>query len=74
MTRLRPVLRPALLLVALICALALTALAVAAGAVPGAPPVFGPNVRANSDATGNGQHEPSLAVSRTHTEHGRSRH
>jgi hypothetical protein len=26
---------------------------------------FGPNVRANSDSTTNGQHEPSLAVSRT---------
>src|SRR6266540_3452877 len=29
------------------------------------PPVFGPNVRANSDSTLFGQHEPSLAVSRT---------
>ena len=29
------------------------------------PPVFGPNVRANSDNTQYGQHEPSLAVSRT---------
>jgi hypothetical protein len=66
LTRLRPAARPALLLVALICALALTALAVAAAA-PGAPPVFGPNVKANSDATTYGQHEPSLAVSRVHT-------
>jgi hypothetical protein len=34
---------------------------------PGAliPPTFGPNVRANSDSTVYGQHEPSLAVSRT---------
>jgi hypothetical protein len=40
----------------------------AAGAAPPAvPPVFGPNVRANSDGSGNGQHEPSLAVSRVHT-------
>ena len=30
-------------------------------------PIFGPNVRANSDLTGFGQHEPSLAVSRVHT-------
>jgi photosystem II stability/assembly factor-like uncharacterized protein len=29
------------------------------------PPVFGPNVRANTDTTNFGQHEPSLAVSRT---------
>ncbi|HKP52206.1 MAG TPA: S-layer homology domain-containing protein [Chloroflexia bacterium] len=29
------------------------------------PPTFGPNVRANSDSTLFGQHEPSLAVSRT---------
>ncbi|MDQ6694200.1 MAG: S-layer homology domain-containing protein [Chloroflexota bacterium] len=29
--------------------------------------VFGPNVRANSDSTTYGQHEPSLAVSRVHT-------
>src|SRR5437773_627102 len=28
---------------------------------------FGPNVRANSDTTANGQHEPSLAVSRVNT-------
>ena len=67
MTRLRPALRPTLLLIALICALTLTALAVAAGAVPATPPVFGPNVKANSDATLYGQHEPSLAVSRVHT-------
>src|SRR5262245_63704878 len=32
-----------------------------------APPVFGPNNRANQDATTNGQHEPGLAVSRVHT-------
>lgn len=30
-------------------------------------PLFGPNVRANSDNTVFGQHEPSLAVSRVHT-------
>ncbi|MEO8285895.1 MAG: S-layer homology domain-containing protein [Chloroflexota bacterium] len=30
-------------------------------------PLFGPNVRANQDNTQNGQHEPSLAVSRVHT-------
>ena len=30
-------------------------------------PIFGANVRANSDATVFGQHEPSLAVSRVHT-------
>lgn len=30
-------------------------------------PVFGPNVRANSDDTDAGQHEPSLAVSRVDT-------
>lgn len=30
-------------------------------------PVFGPEVRANSDDTGFGQHEPSLAVSRVNT-------
>jgi hypothetical protein len=29
------------------------------------PPVFGPNVRANTDVTNYGQHEPGLAVSRT---------
>jgi len=34
---------------------------------PGTPPIFGPNVRANSDPTTFGQHEPSLAVSRVHT-------
>src|SRR5688500_11001455 len=34
---------------------------------PVAPPVFGPNVRANSDSTNLGQHEPSLAVSRVNT-------
>ena len=32
---------------------------------PFVPPVFGPNVLANSDGSGFGQHEPSLAVSRT---------
>src|SRR5688572_8246860 len=31
------------------------------------PPAFGPNVRANEDATIYGQHEPSLAVSRVNT-------
>jgi hypothetical protein len=31
------------------------------------PPIFGPNHRANQDATTSGQHEPSLAVSRVHT-------
>lgn len=30
-------------------------------------PLFGPNVRANSDNTTNGQHEPSLAASRVNT-------
>jgi hypothetical protein len=34
---------------------------------PLVPPIFGTPVRANSDATQNGQHEPSLAVSRVHT-------
>src|SRR3954468_20366272 len=29
------------------------------------PPVWSPNVRANTDISGNGQHEPSLAVSFT---------
>src|SRR5205085_11126001 len=37
------------------------------GGRPAVPPIFGPNVRANSDAGTNGQHEPSLAVSRVHT-------
>src|SRR5205823_3099356 len=35
--------------------------------VPQIPPIFGPNIKANSDTTGYGQHEPSLAVSRVHT-------
>ncbi|MEO6456930.1 MAG: S-layer homology domain-containing protein, partial [Chloroflexia bacterium] len=34
---------------------------------PLVPPVFGPNVRANTDTTNFGQHEPSLAVSRVNT-------
>ncbi|MGI8586535.1 MAG: S-layer homology domain-containing protein [Chloroflexia bacterium] len=62
------------LILALTLAL-LTALGtVAAGAprpgkvsAPHTPPVFGPNVIANSDGTGFGQHEPGLAVSRVHT-------
>ncbi len=29
---------------------------------------FGPDIRANSDTTTNGQHEPSLAMSRVHTD------
>ncbi len=36
-------------------------------ASPSTPPIFGPNLRANLDGTGAGQHEPSLAVSRVHT-------
>ncbi|HET9494313.1 MAG TPA: sialidase family protein, partial [Chloroflexia bacterium] len=32
---------------------------------PFVPPIFGPNVRANTDTTSYGQHEPGLAVSRT---------
>ncbi|HYO49670.1 MAG TPA: hypothetical protein VEW94_07440, partial [Chloroflexia bacterium] len=32
-----------------------------------AAPIFGPNVRANQDLTVYAQHEPSLAVSRVHT-------
>ncbi|HET6314625.1 MAG TPA: exo-alpha-sialidase, partial [Chloroflexia bacterium] len=32
-----------------------------------AAPIFGPNVRANQDTTVYSQHEPSLAVSRVHT-------
>ncbi|HUS16019.1 MAG TPA: S-layer homology domain-containing protein [Chloroflexia bacterium] len=39
----------------------------APAARPQVTPVFGPNVRANSDGTPYGQHEPSLAVSRVHT-------
>src|SRR4051812_18467827 len=39
----------------------------AGSARPADPPVFGPNVIANSDTTGFGQHEPSLAVGRVHT-------
>lgn len=34
---------------------------------PQLAPLFGPNVRANSDGTDKGQHEPSLAVSRVNT-------
>src|SRR5262249_47219759 len=34
---------------------------------PGTPPIFGTPVRANSDPTTFGQHEPSLPVSRVHT-------
>jgi hypothetical protein len=33
---------------------------------PGTPPIFGTPVRANSDNTQFGQHEPSMAVSRIH--------
>jgi len=40
---------------------------VAGAGRPVTPPLFGPNVRANSDTTTYGQHEPSLAVSRVHT-------
>ena len=57
-----PAVAAALLLTALLTA-ATSGAARPAG--PAVAPVFGPNVRANSDTTTYGQHEPGLAVSRT---------